>query len=88
MLILSTSVARYALGSASLLLLILIFVQILGGASFPILKFRTSEPQGYWAVVGAHCAALLMLSSYLRCGDDLGTAGRILIKARTDAVWE
>jgi len=61
MVILSTSVAKYALGSASLLLLILIFVQILGGASFPIVKFRTSEPQGYWAVVGAYCAALLMV---------------------------
>lgn len=59
MLILSTSVARYALGSASLLLLILIFVQILGGASFTIVKFRTSEPKNYWAIVGAYCAALL-----------------------------
>src|SRR5271163_797456 len=59
--ILSPSLARPALcGSASLFLLILIFVQILGGASIPIVKFRTSEPQGYWTVAGAYWAALLM----------------------------
>jgi hypothetical protein len=62
MLILSPSLARPALcGTASLFLLILIFVQILGGASFPIVKFRTSEPQSYWTVMGAYCAALLMV---------------------------
>jgi len=41
--------------------MILIFMQILGGASFPVIKFRESEPQGYWTVVGAYGAALLLV---------------------------
>lgn len=63
MLILPLSSAKYvACGSGALVLMFLIFVQILGGASFPIVKFRTSEPRGYWTVVAAYCAALLMVA--------------------------
>ncbi len=64
-----TPLAKLALcGFASLLLLVLIFAQILAGASFPVVRFRASERRAYWTVVGAYCIALLMVvSALVRC---------------------
>ena len=38
-------------GSASVTLLSLIYSQLVSGAIFPLVKFRTTEPRAFWAVV-------------------------------------
>jgi hypothetical protein len=49
------SAVRYAFaGSACVTLLVLVYAQITSGTSFPIIKFRTSQPRAFWTVVGVY----------------------------------
>jgi hypothetical protein len=51
---------------ASLLLVIAIAGQILAGATFPVVKFRTSEPRAFWTVVGLYgCLLLVVVAGFL-----------------------
>jgi hypothetical protein len=51
----SRSAMRYAFGgSICVILLVLVYAQITSGTSFPIVKFRASQPGAFWTVVGAY----------------------------------
>jgi hypothetical protein len=53
-------------GAASLLLAIAISGQILAGATFPVVKFRASEPRAFWTVVGLYgCLLLIVVVTFL-----------------------
>jgi hypothetical protein len=53
--------AAWRCGVASLPLLLAIIGQIRSGATFPIAKFRASQPQAFWAVIGAYALALFIV---------------------------
>jgi len=48
-------------GSVAMVLLISILAQVLAGVSFPVVKFRASEPQAYRKVVGAYWVGFLVV---------------------------
>ena len=48
-------VMRYAFaGIGCVTLVVLVYAQITSGTSFPVVRFRSSEPRAFWAVVGAY----------------------------------
>jgi hypothetical protein len=56
------NVLRYAAGGlAFVTLLILVYGQIASGASFPVVRFRETQPKEFWAVVGAYALLLLAI---------------------------
>jgi hypothetical protein len=57
---------KYAVcGIGALLLFVAIIGQIRSGATFPIARFRATEPRAFWAIVGVYSLALLAVCTLL-----------------------
>jgi hypothetical protein len=52
-------------GSAVVALVILIYGQIASGVSFPIVRFRESQPRAFWLIVGCYGILLLVPIAFI-----------------------